>query len=377
MSSNSERIKEQLRKIYLKAEQDIIEAIFYKRRRGLLDYSEQAALRRVQRILTNMQDACWKYVPKMIEANFYVSHPELAKMQDPVQKHIGAYLNAEMTAEQTDVAQSLASNLMAEVIRASNTVEINAQQTIGRITRDDVYRRAALEANAQMESEGNGVWKTSKSMAKALAEQGVRAFTDKSGREWSLYSYCNMATRTADRQAATVAVLTADPGQDLYKITSHAASCPLCAPLEGRVYSKSGKDPDYPPLSEAFGKIDPSGPESLANSYLNIHPNCMHSLVPYTTVGRSNKEVQEDKDFSNFKKNPPDFNPQPKKDIDSYRRQQDARREFLSMLRQFEQYRAVLGDKMPKTAQTFIKHKMDNDKKYQNWVNLFKEATKE
>lgn len=242
MSSNPERIEEQLRRIYLKAEQDIIEAIFYKRRRGLIDYSEQAALRRVQRILTDMQDTCWKYDPKMIEANFYVSHPELAKMQDPVQKHISVYLNAEMTAEQMDVAQSLASNLMSEIIWASKTVEINAQHTIGRITRDDVYRRVALEANAQMEAEGNGVWKTSKSMAKSLSEQGVNAFTDKAGREWSLYSYCNMATRTTDRQAATVAILTADPTQDLYKITPHAASCPLCAPLEGRVYSKSGKD---------------------------------------------------------------------------------------------------------------------------------------
>lgn len=86
-----------------------------------------------------------------------------------------------------------------------------------------------------------------------------------------------MVTRTTSRQAVNVAILTKNPEQDLFKMSKHGTTCPVCAPYEGRVYSKSGENPDYPPLSAIFGKIDRAGPEALTNSYLNIHPNC---LVP-------------------------------------------------------------------------------------------------
>lgn len=97
-------------------------------------------------------------------------------------------------------------------------------------------------------------------------------------------------------------MLTADDRQDLYEISSHGTTCAICAPLEGRVYSKSGNDPDFPPLASAFGKVDSNGPDSLTNSYLNIHPNCLHVLTPWTPMGLTEEEVQKVKDFSSFKK---------------------------------------------------------------------------
>ena len=98
-------------------------------------------------------------------------------------------------------------------------------------------------------------------------------------------------------------ILTADDW-DLWQISKIGSTCPICAPLEGRVYSKSGTDPNYPPLALAFGKIDPAGADDLSNTYLNIHPNCLHSLVKYTTVGKTEKQIQRDIDFSDPKKNP-------------------------------------------------------------------------
>ena len=52
----------------------------------------------------------------------------------------------------------------------------------------------------------------------------------------------------------------------LYQISAHGTTCRLCAGLEGRVYSKSGTDPDFPPLAAAFGKMDKNGPDDLSNS---------------------------------------------------------------------------------------------------------------
>jgi hypothetical protein len=115
----------------------------------------------------------------------------------------------------------------------------------------------------------------------ALQQSGITGFVDKGGRAWSLRNYGDMAVRTTSRQAAVAELLTRDDEQDLYMISKIGSTCPVCAPLEGRVYSKSGTDPNYPPLSLAFGKIDPTGPEDLSNTFLNIHPNC---LVPGGSV---------------------------------------------------------------------------------------------
>ena len=90
--------------------------------------------------------------------------------------------------------------------------------------------------------------------------------------------------------------MTADD-HDLWQIIKIGSTCPVCAPLEGRVYSKSGTDPDYPPLSMAFGKVDPAGGDNLANTWLNIHPNCLHMLTKYTTVGKTEKRDPEGPGF--------------------------------------------------------------------------------
>lgn len=186
-----------------------------------------------------------------------------------------------------------------------------------------------------------------------------------------LYAYCNMVTRTTSRQAVNVAILTKDPEQDLYKMSSHGTTCPVCAPYEGRVYSKSGKNPDYPPLSAIFGKIDRAGPETLTNSYLNIHPNCLHTLMPYSTIGMTQGEIERDQVVSSFRSNPPSFDPRSDEAIKAYREQQAGRQKYLRMLHEYQRYRMALGDKMPKTAQTFMKHKMAKDQQYKQWEELY------
>ena len=205
-----------------------------------------------------------------------------------------------------------------------------------------------------------------------LLQEGVTAFVDKAGRNWSLHTYCNMVCRTTSRQAEVLAVLTADEGHDLYKISSHGTTCKICASLEGRVYSKSGKDPDFPPLAAAFGKIDPNGPDDLTNSYLNIHPNCLHVRMPWTDVGRSEEEIQKIKDFSSFKKNPPTRDPRTQQQIDAYRKKERARAVWLQDYRQWERYRMALGNDVPKTFETFQKYKQTNSIKYKRLEYLYR-----
>lgn len=369
---------EKLISIYLKAETDIINEIGRLRSRGLVDYHAVAALERVQTILRKLENDAWEYVPKMIEKQFYVRVPEARKaleVPETAAKHAAGYMNAAaLTGEQMNLVQMLTQQLMGEITDAAMTAMATIQSAILGRVEPDVYRRVGLEQVAAMQATGKGVNAAVPGFVEALRREGITAFVDKAGRRWSLHTYCSMVTRTTSRQAEIAAVLSADPEQDLYKISSHGTTCAICAPYEGRVYSRSGTDPDFPALADAFGKIDPSGPDNLANTYLNIHPNCLHVLLPWTTAGRTPEEIQKIKDFSNPKKNPYSVDPRSKKQIGAYRKKEMARKHWLERYRQWEMYRMTLGDKVPKTYQTFERHKLANDDKYREWERLYREA---
>lgn len=369
----NEKELEKLRKIYLKAETDIINEIGRLRSMGNVDYHAVSALERVQAILKRMENECWEYVPKMIEKQFYVRVPEARRIEEPVSKHVSGYANAvALTVEQYSIIDSLVSNLMGEIVESENTVMKTLESALVGRRENDIFRRAGLNAVANMQARGTSIKNAANEMYNQLIKEGVTAFVDKAGRRWGLHAYCTMATRTTSRQSEVLAVLTADDRHDLYEISSHGTTCAICAPLEGRVYSKSGNDPDFPPLASAFGKVDPNGPDSLTNSYLNIHPNCLHVLTPWTPMGLTEEEVQKVKDFSSFKKNPPTKDPRTQAQIEAYRKKQTARAKWLRDYRQWEKYRIALGDKVPKTFDTFRKHKLADDEKYKKWEYLYR-----
>lgn len=377
----NEKELEKLISIYLKAETDIINEIGRLRSRGLVDYHAVAALERVQTILRKLENDAWEYVPKMIEKQFYVRVPEARKaleVPETAAKHAAGYMNAAaLTGEQMNLVQMLTQQLMGEITDAAMTAMATIQSAVLGRVEPDVYRRVGLEQVAAMQATGKGVNAAVPGFVEALRRGGITAFVDRAGRRWSLHTYCSMVTRTTSRQAEIAAVLSADPEQDLYKISSHGTTCAICAPYEGRVYSRSGTDPDFPALADAFGKIDPSGPDNLANTYLNIHPNCLHVLLPWTTAGRTPEEIQKIKDFSNPQKNPYSVDPRSQKQIEAYRKKETARRHWLERYRQWERYRMTLGDKVPKTYQTFERHKLANDDKYKEWEKLYREANRD
>lgn len=398
-----------LRQIYLKAETDIVNEIGRLRSLGNIDYHAVAALERIQRILRKMEDDSWEYIPKAIELQFYANHPEKAKRLESTSKHLQGYLNAEtLTSEQMDVVFILANNLRDEIHNATERTETILRNTltgkndpvlkslevlpereppsipvsalsnnlqyvpIGR-REQDIYREISLKNVTLSAATGAGNRKTANEIYKELVQQGVTAFVDKSGRKWSLHSYCEMVTRTTDRQANVLAVLTAHTEHDLYIVSRSGSACPVCAPIEGRVFSKSGTNPYYPPLASIFGLVDPDGPEDLTNTWLNIHPNCVHSISEWDETGKSEKEIEKIRNFSSYETNPRTNDPRTQKQIEAYRRNQAARAKELRDYKQWEKYRMELGDDVPKTFQTFQKHKRAGDAKYQSWQNKYKQ----
>ena len=372
----AERELARLIRIFLQAETDIINEIGRLRTLGLADYHAAAALERVQAILRNLENDCWRYVPRMVESQFYVRRPEARRPQEEPEtpeKHLLAYQNARvLTGEQTDIVQRLVMNLLGQITQADVTALSGLESMLIGRTEPDVFRRVGLERTAGMQSAGRGVYKSLPGFVEQLRREGVTAFVDRAGRRWSLHTYGSMVLRATSRQAEILAVLTENPDHDLYQITRHGTTCPICAPLEGRVYSRSGLDPDFPPLTAAFGKMDPAGPDDLTNSWLNIHPNCLHQLRRWTPMGRSEEEIQKIKEFSSFEKNPVTRDPRSQKQIDAYREKERSRARWLRDYRQWEKYRETLGDGVPKRFETFQRHKRAGDEKYKVWLAAYR-----
>lgn len=374
--ASPERELQRLIRLYLKAETDIINEIGRLRSRGLVDYHAVAALEQVQAILRQLETDEWEYVPQLVEAHFYVHHPEARAVPgESAEKHLRGYTNTQsLTSAQTDIVQKLTMNLMGQLVDGNMTVLSTLQSALLGRTEPDIYRRVGLEQVAAQQAVGRGVNQNVPAFVDALCREGVTAFTDKAGRNWSLHTYATMVSRTTSRQAEILSVVTQDPGQDLYQISAHGTTCRLCAPYEGRVYSKSGTDPDFPPLSDAFGKVDPAGENSLANSWLNIHPNCMHALRAWTPAGRTPAELERIKLFSSPKTNPYTRDPRTKAQIEAYRKKEQGRSKWLRDYRQWEKYRTSLGDKVPKTFETFQRHKLAGSEKYQGWLRAYRRA---
>lgn len=348
-----------LRNLFLRTEQELIKEITRKRAGGHVEYAEVAALERVQKILQKMVDTSWSYVPVMIEKIFYHSDKDAA-----------GYANARAiigtrSATQIAVMEQLANNLQGELVEMATTAKksVEAVFTIARLE-NDPYRKLALEQVLRQEAAGKPWIRSSQDLVQELEKNGITGFTDKAGRKWSMQAYANMAVRTTARQAEVAALLTADD-YDLWQIVKIGTTCPVCAPLEGRVYSKSGTNPDYPPLSVAFGKIDPMGSNDLTNTYLNIHPNCLHSLVKYTTNGKSAERIQKDKDFSSVEKNPLSRDPRTKKQIAAYREKERNRQQLLRDMKQHKEYQSILGNDVPKDFAKFRELKYNDPERWE------------
>lgn len=75
-----------------------------------------------------------------------------------------------------------------------------------------------------------------------LARKGIPAFVDKAGREWSPEAYIMMDMRsTLGNTARAAQDMRCDQyGIQLIEVSSHMGARPLCAPYQGRIFSRDG-----------------------------------------------------------------------------------------------------------------------------------------
>jgi len=126
-----------------------------------------------------------------------------------------------------------------------------------------------------------------KSTVSDLAERGIGTAMYPGQRTMELSAYVRMVTRTSVLQSTSeLGFLRMDEyGCDLLVVSAHAGARPRCFPFQGRVFSRSGTHPKFPPWSStSYG--EPAG-------LLGI--NCGHFVSPFID-GLSRMPTQEERD---------------------------------------------------------------------------------
>lgn len=197
---------------------------------------------------------------------------------------------------------------------------------------NDIIRQVGIEVIGEKVATGATVKEAKKQITQRLIDEGFNGIRDKRGRTISLESYANVVARSTTREATNTATLNqlGYLGYDLVKMSDHASPCPICAPLEGRVYSISGNDPRYPALDIAHG-----------GGYANIHPNCQHVLTPY--IEELAKDPDKDRVFSNRTF---DTDPRSQREINAYNSAQKEKRLLRADRDQYERYKLAMPDEI-------------------------------
>src|SRR5690554_6155124 len=150
-----------------------------------------------------------------------------------------------------------------------NLVNSTLIDQVGQTYRD-VVNRVTADMLAGLKSPQRAM----RDMARQLARKGLTALVDRRGRRWTLEGYVGMIVRTMSNRIANEMQETRfnEWGVDLVEVSSHMGARPLCAPYQGRIYSRTGRTPGYLNLYTDTSYGEPAGLFGI---------NCRHVQYPY------------------------------------------------------------------------------------------------
>lgn len=202
-------------------------------------------------------------------------------------------------------------------------------------------------------------------LVKKLEETGILKVELGSGehkREMSITNYAHLVARSTSREVGNTARINqmSANGFDLVEIPPHYPTCEICAILQNRVYSISGEDKRFPPLSKAIG------------AYKNIHPHCRHVIVGWAEMMYTPEEIGE----AIKKSNRPWTDPRSGKEKEFYNELQKKNRQARDLQYQYERYKKRLGGDAPKSLYAFKRIKKAGGEKWEELQAKYRRAGK-
>lgn len=267
----------QLIKIYSDAYDDILNTIANKDMSDSVEQFQRSILADVDKKIRELNQVADKYSAEVIPEAYRTSRNEVLNIFDS--NNIDYDIAANFGKVHQDAVEVLQQNFYDNMAEAHNFV--------GRQLRDKI-RQAQLDVATKQVTTGQTIDEAKDNLIQKLSNEGITSYTDSAGRSWTLDRYAEMSARTVTAEATNKGTFNQlrSMDRDLVQLTSHASPCPICAPLEGRVYSLSGN-------SDRFPSIDFALPSRAGT----VHPNCLHRFVPY--VPELADDLERDKERSN------------------------------------------------------------------------------
>lgn len=172
-----------------------------------------------------------------------------------------------------------------------------------RITRfsADAYQASTAKASIGMVV-GGTPQEAQREAWRELSDGGVTGFRDSAGRDWTLSTYAEMATRTAAIRAYNESHQDrmTSLGIQYWTVAPTGFPCKLCLPWEGRILSRKGAGRYTEDDATGKGRVafQVAGTVEEARLAGLQHPNCKHTLIAYfpgvtKLVTRTPEEIAE------------------------------------------------------------------------------------
>ncbi|WIV32227.1 hypothetical protein QN084_06350 [Paenarthrobacter sp. R1] len=175
-----------------------------------------------------------------------------------------------------------------------------ANQRINRFSAD-AYQAATAKASIGLVV-GGTPQEAQREAWRELTDGGVTGFRDSAGRDWTLSTYVEMATRTAAIRAYNESHQDrmTSLGIRYWTVAPTGFPCKLCLPWEGRILSRKGAGRYMEDDATGKGRVafQVAGTVAEARAAGLQHPNCKHTLIAYfpgvtKLVTRTPEEIAE------------------------------------------------------------------------------------
>ena len=337
----------ELVKTYTQAQSELINIVSNTKVKRNANLYKRVLLQRVNEVVSklNKQSIGWtnKYIPseyKRALERVRSQYKQLGIETDSFQKNKNKHIKQ---------INLLVENSVTQLTKANNFIGRNVRDNIRDISNKTI-RQSILQ--------GKTFKQLQEDLKNEFINNNITAIKTRNGRYINLDSYSSIVARSTVTETENRAVMEQVKlsNNDLVRMSSHLTSCPVCAPLQGRVYSVSGKSKLFPPLHKAFSGV-----------YANIHPNCRHFLIPYSpekdknlgdTIKDSNKSF--------------DVDPRSQSQIDNYNKIQKENQKRNNDKKQWERYKIVLPELTHLTLSGFRRAKRKNNERYQKLLEEYR-----
>ena len=143
--------------------------------------------------------------------------------------------------------------------------------------------------NEQDDVKLSSVERNQKALLKKAIDGKYITVIDKNGKpiNYKPRYYAELIARTKTREAQSISTINSalEYNTDLVQVSSHNTNTPICLEYEGKVFSITGEDKDFPTIDQ----------------FPPFHINCLHSITPIFKEVIERRGIDKYKDFSSGK----------------------------------------------------------------------------